>query len=85
MTAPKIRLTEPPTLYRPMPQCGACMETVTEDSGEGYDCPQCGTFWPWSAGEDDPGTTYAEEHGENVDHLPLVETEDAWLWQEGRS
>lgn len=46
MTKPKIRLTEPPTLYRPQVKCGACFVDCTEDGGRGTTVPSAGRNGP---------------------------------------
>lgn len=83
MSTPKIRLTEPPTIYVRDPLCSACVEELEHD-GDGYTCPQCGTYWDNSAyGSDDSGTLFPDWSGEENAHLPLVRTDDAWIWEAG--
>lgn len=61
------------------PLCGGCDVEVDSD-GDSLVCPDCGTSWDTTVGEDAPGTPYADWSGRDVGRLPLVEMGPrAWL------
>lgn len=68
---PIVRYDRPPTLAFRFPVCDGCDADVEHD-GDGWVCPDCGTYWDTDSSEDTPGTSYAEWSGEDVSGLPLI-------------
>lgn len=71
-----IKLDKAPTLSIRHPDCDACAVEVESD-GDGWQCPVCGTSWPYDVHEDTPGTLYEEWSGETLEG-ETVPADDAW-------
>lgn len=73
---PIVKLETAPTLTFARPRCGACAVDVISGSDE-YQCPVCGTKWPFDFDEDETGILYEEWSGETID-LPFTDRADVW-------
>ena len=76
MTDPIVKFAVAPTLSLNVPDCSACIVPV-ESTGDGYECPTCGTAWDYDASEDTPGDLYESWSGEVLD-IEVSEPDDAW-------
>ena len=65
MTAHYLRLSEAPQLVTHYPTCGACY-VETDNDGDGFTCPNCGTAWSNDAGDGDLGDLYESWSGEQL-------------------
>jgi hypothetical protein len=72
-----LRLTEAPRLMFQDPLCDACSIEV-ESTGDGWECPTCGTAWDYNDGDDAVGTLYEEWSGEPAEG-PESTNEAAYL------
>jgi hypothetical protein len=77
----KVRYETAPILSLQYPVCDSCSLDV-ESSGDGWECPQCGTSWDYGDGDGDKGILYAEWSGESVDDLPLLDHLTGWQWRD---
>lgn len=76
---PIVRYDDPPTLVIQRPLCGGC-DAEVEFDGDSFVCPDCGTSWDTTDGEDTPGNSYSDWSGQDVSHLPLIESgPTAWV------
>lgn len=69
---PFVRYDHPPKLLVQSPLCRGC-DVEVEFDGKSFVCPDCGTAWDTTDGEDTPGNPYSAWSGEDVSHLPLIE------------
>ena len=76
MSEPIVKYAVAPRLSMNDPDCSACAVSV-ESTGDGWECPTCGTAWDYSDGEDDCGQLFEEWSGEELD-LELTDPDDAW-------
>ena len=83
-TWPLVKLDRPARLRLRYPTCGAC-EVEVDSDGDGWQCPVCGTSWPYQAGDDDEGELYEAWSGEVLGLLPVTHDEArqvAFRWEQ---